>query len=184
MRVPLVPHPTSRCDAVRSIDVEVTRPGPRRLALTYHLAGDFRQIVWPLRAPAGRRAGLWRHTCMEAFVRSEGGEGYFEFNLSPSTEWAAWRFTGRRQGMTEERRVADPRVDSRCAEGSGLLAATLDLERVSSLRADVPMLLALSAVIEERGGRLSYWALTHPSDEPDFHHPDGFCLPLQPASQS
>jgi len=40
------------------------------------------------------------------------------------------------------------------------------------------MRLALSAVIEEERGRLSYWALRHPPGKPDFHHPDAFALAL------
>ena len=35
-----------------------------------------------------------------------------------------------------------------------------------------------TAVIEEADGTKSYWALAHPSDKPDFHHPDSFALDL------
>jgi hypothetical protein len=42
--------------------------------------------------------------------------------------------------------------------------------------------LGLSAVIEENGGRLTYWALAHPAARPDFHHPDGFAAAL-PATE-
>ena len=38
--------------------------------------------------------------------------------------------------------------------------------------------LALSAVIETVDGAKTYWALAHPSDKPDFHHPDSFVLDL------
>ena len=41
---------------------------------------------------------------------------------------------------------------------------------------------AIAAVIEEANGTKSYWALAHPSEKPDFHHPDGFVLEL-PASR-
>ena len=37
----------------------------------------------------------------------------------------------------------------------------------------------LSAVIEASDG-LSYWALRHPADKPDFHDADGFALLLEP----
>jgi hypothetical protein len=36
----------------------------------------------------------------------------------------------------------------------------------------------LSAVVEEENGTLSYWALKHPRDKPDFHCPDGFVFEL------
>lgn len=41
-----------------------------------------------------------------------------------------------------------------------------------------PWEASLSAVIEEADGTISYWALAHPSDKPDFHHPDSFVLDL------
>ena len=41
-----------------------------------------------------------------------------------------------------------------------------------------PLHIGLSAVIEEEGGRKSYWALAHPPGPPDFHHPDCFTLEL------
>jgi hypothetical protein len=34
------------------------------------------------------------------------------------------------------------------------------------------------AVIEEEGGALSYWALAHPADKPDFHDPACFTATL------
>ena len=41
--------------------------------------------------------------------------------------------------------------------------------------------LNLTAVIEERDGTKSYWALNHPPDgPPDFHHPACFTLELPP----
>jgi hypothetical protein len=33
-------------------------------------------------------------------------------------------------------------------------------------------------VVEEIDDRLSYWALAHPAERPDFHHPDGFVLQI------
>jgi hypothetical protein len=38
--------------------------------------------------------------------------------------------------------------------------------------------MGLSAVIEERDGMLSYWALRHAPGKPDFHRRDGFALEL------
>ena len=38
--------------------------------------------------------------------------------------------------------------------------------------------LGLSAVLEEVDGTKSYWALAHPEDKPNFHHPDCFAAQL------
>ena len=38
--------------------------------------------------------------------------------------------------------------------------------------------LGLSAVVQQKSGDISYWALTHPQGKPDFHHPDSFTFEL------
>lgn len=43
---------------------------------------------------------------------------------------------------------------------------------------DGQWLVGLSAVIEEAEGTRSYWALAHPADKPDFHHPDSFACDI------
>jgi hypothetical protein len=58
------------------------------------------------------------------------------------------------------------------------LRALLDL---SDWPASSDWRLGLSAVIEETNGRKSYWALTHPPGQPDFHHSDCFAAELSSA---
>ena len=41
-----------------------------------------------------------------------------------------------------------------------------------------PLRIGLCAVIEEKSGALSYWALRHPPGRPDFHHRRAFALEL------
>jgi hypothetical protein len=171
VRLPLVRHPATPCDAVTAIEVEVRRAGSA-LALTYRLAGDAAALVIPPPAPPIRTDGLWRTTCFEAFVRPQGGEGYVEFNLAPSGAWAAYRFEAYRAGMapleTAAPQIAFSRTDAGCE-----LATRLALPGAGPAR------LALSAVIEEQGGRTSYWALAHAGDRPDFHAFAGVPLPLE-----
>jgi hypothetical protein len=57
----------------------------------------------------------------------------------------------------------------------------MELGQASELPNDVTWQLALSAVIEETNGRISYWALAHPFGQPDFHHSDCFALDLPAA---
>ncbi len=94
-------HETSAAEAVREVSVEIDWLGPDRLVLTYELVGDLSQIMVPVAVPPARTDNLWHHTCLEAFIRAEGAENYIEFNLSPSTAWAAYRFDAYRQGMAD-----------------------------------------------------------------------------------
>ena len=62
--------------------------------------------------------------------------------------------------------------------GRSLLDAAVHLHDLTTLRGAPRLLLGLSAVVEEENGTLSYWALKHPRDKPDFHCPDGFVFEL------
>jgi hypothetical protein len=59
------------------------------------------------------------------------------------------------------------------------LDAVIRLDRLEVSYVHAPLSLALSAVIEDSAGTLSYWALRHPAGKPDFHHPQAFALELQ-----
>ena len=78
MRMTLVPHPETPCEAVRGIAVEVSRSGTK-LDLGFRVEGDIGQIALPERGPRGRADDLWKHTCFEVFARA--GQGYGEINV-------------------------------------------------------------------------------------------------------
>jgi len=163
----LQPHPDTGDTPATGVAVHVERDG-LLLWLRFVVEGEIDGIAWPVEAGPGRADDLWRHTCFEAFV--ETNEGYVEYNLSPSSRWATYRFDGPRAGM----RTADE-----VATVEGLDGA---FDRVAlEARIELPYgarRLGLSAVIESVDGGVSYWALAHPSARPDFHHPDSFILDL------
>lgn len=168
MRCVLTPHPDTPSPGL-TLDVEARRVG-RTLSLEYRLAGPVETVRWPEPVQRARTDGLWRTTCFEAFVQT-GADGYAEFNLSPSGAWAAYGFDGYRAGMRPLETSA-PLIVTRHAPGA--FALTVDLALAEDVRGPV----GLSAVIEGLDGAVSYWALAHPSDKPDFHHPDSFVLDL------
>jgi hypothetical protein len=148
------------------------------LAITYSLKGDIARLrIPPPRNPC-RADGLWRHTCFEVFVSEKGKQPYWEFNFSPSGEWAAYAFKGYRGGEPIEDDSLNPEIVVRNAANSFELEALVRLDRLQALRPQMPLRLGLSAVIEENDGMLSYWALKHPPGKPDFHHPHSFALEL------
>ena len=129
----------------------------------------------PEPAIPGRADGLWRTTCLEAFV-GVGGEAYVEFNFSPSGKWAAYRFDRPREGMREE----PAQVEIGLEGGEGWLALEASVE-CATLSPGAP--LGLSAVVELGGGSKSYWALAHRGGAPDFHDPACFVASLPPIAQ-
>ena len=147
--------------------------------MTFRLDGDIRRILVPSPSAPRIATQLWRHTCFEAFIAVEGQSAYHEFNFAPSGEWAVYAFCGYRNGGPLANEMMRPDIDVR-STGSRLELDTLvRLNGLSAIHARASLRIGLSAVIEASDG-LSYWALHHPADKPDFHDPDGFVLPLEP----
>ncbi|MFN7620900.1 MAG: hypothetical protein ACK5RN_12380, partial [bacterium] len=152
----------------QGVEVQVERDG-LLLGLRCVVEGDVDRLAWPLEARQGRADDLWRHTCFEVFGRRQD-RSYAEFNLSPSMAWAAYGFSGYRADMADLY-VGEPRITFEESEGGFELTAILFWNEWPHLDA-----IGLSAVIETVGGAKSWWALNHPSDKPDFHHPESFAL--------
>jgi hypothetical protein len=170
----LTRHPASPGAPACRITVAVLRPSVRRLRLRYCLAADLEALALPPAGPPRRGHELWKHLCFEAFVMAGGGPAYHELNFSPSGEWAIYRLDGYRTGFAPATDIAAPQLAIERQPGRLVLDATADPAALPA----AGLRLALSAVIEDAGGRLSYWALAHPAAAPDFHHPDGFVLRL------
>ena len=164
-------HPDSPSPVAR-IEVDLAWIAPDLLGLTYSIFGDLTQIAFPPRRTSARVDALWKHTCLEAFLAAE--QGYYEFNLSPSSQWAAYRFDGHRRGMRDAA-AAEPAIAWSPGEEAARLTATLRLP------ADLTGRIGLSAVIEDKDGNRSFWALAHPPGAPDFHHAACFAAELPPA---
>jgi hypothetical protein len=173
----LICHPATPCAAVSDIDVQALRRDDATLEIRYTLRGHVEHLVIPAQSLPRRADRLWQHTCFEAFVtnRPGGDAGYYEFNFSPSTEYAVYRFSAYRERMMPVE-AAPPSISVRRDATSLTLEAVVGLDAVAALRA--PLRLALSAVIEDAQHGLSYWALAHPPGKPDFHHAAGFALEL------
>jgi hypothetical protein len=181
MRQTSIRHPASRSSAVTRIEADAARSRAGKLLLRYFVTGKLSDLLLPP-ATAPRRADeLWRHTCFEAFISAPASRTYYEFNFAPSTQWAAYRFTGYRSGMSVVSEVSAPRIEARPGGAGFELEASLELDRLPDLSDNATWRLGLSAVIEETDGRKSYWALAHPPGEPDFHHSVCFAAELPAA---
>ena len=120
-----------------------------------------------------------------------GEPGYWELNLCPSGHWNLYRLDGYRQGLRPEPAIqalladrqlwkqAAAEADAGQHQNTLELAIALDLEALLGAEARAsPLELGVTAVVETNDGAISYWALTHPAAEADFHHRDGFRLEL------
>lgn len=182
----LIAHPDSHSGAVTAASFWAKRWGGM-VVLNYNFRCRRRDILLP--APAGskdeqglyqpvRADELWKSTCFELFVRPAGsGTAYFEYNFNPAMKWAAYRFSDRRAGMMSVTLREPPRLwDSMSAEDY-TYCVSLWLDDAWAERA---LRFAVSAVIEEKNGVKSYWALRHGDGPPDFHDPENFVFHIGP----
>lgn len=173
----LVCHRSRLCPSVHRIEARARRPGDGTLELRFVLEGDLARLSLPTPSHGRWTHGLWEHTCFEAFLRPDEGTRYLEFNFCPSGQWAAFDFIGYRDGQ-EFGQGLQPVLTRRQTESRLELGVTLSAELLASLGVYTSLRIALCAVVEDAGGALSYWALRHPAEAPDFHHPDSFALTL------
>jgi len=154
------------------VDLRWTEFVDGRLMLRWHVNGQDALAV-PGFGGVGRAENLWETTCFELFVREGEGAAYREYNFSPSQRWAAYGFASYREGRHDLDLAEPPQISH--ASGEQLFVLTVILPDSVLAGGSVA---GLSAVIEEKCGRKSYWALAHPEgDKPDFH--DAACFALR-----
>jgi hypothetical protein len=150
------------------------------LFVRYRMRGDLARVVVPEPQAPCFTHGLWKTTCFELFVGVEGETAYQEFNFSPSGQWAAYAFTSYRQRRPWVPSLA-PEIRLENGHQELLLEAFVPAVDCWPSHAEGKSLcLGLSAVMETSGGDLSYWALHHPLEAPDFHHLGGFVHRILP----
>ena len=128
------------------------------------------QIIVPCRsvdASGNRCDRLWEHTCFEAFFARPDSPAYWELNVAPTGDWNLYGFSGYRQGGEPEPNAVAPSVSlQRVARG---LRCTIELDPNGFWPSSLVPEIALTTVVEQRDGALSYWALSHPGKQADFH---------------
>lgn len=174
----LVPYDRSHSALASQTKVRLQRSQTDALTFHYALRAEMLHLRIPQTRSPGRADGLWNHTCFEAFIAAPGAPGYYELNFSPSGQWAIYAFDSYRKGMSPAAVTRPPELVIRRGDDRLELDATISLRELSALQRARTLKLALTAVLEDDGGNLSYWALKHAPGKPDFHHSDGFVLEL------
>src|SRR5690349_357667 len=120
-------HPDSFGLAETRVEVELACPRANQLVLSYTVTGKMSDVRMPPVTAAARSDNLWQHTCFEAFVRPSPGMAYYEFNFSPSTEWAVYRFDSTRRGMAAAE-IGAPQIDLQSGPDRTTLQVALALD--------------------------------------------------------
>ncbi len=173
----LVPFPDPGIPKI-NIRGGVVREG-NVLTVQYALSGAIDGILFPhLNPQPGRKNELWQTTCFEFFLAFSDQPQYWEFNLSPSGDWNIYRMDAYRQiSFQQEESIRSLRLDiHRDADGYHL-GAVVDIGPI--LVAEKQLLMGISSVIQTPAGHATYWALTHPTQQADFHQRESFILALE-----
>ncbi|MFN6536783.1 MAG: DOMON-like domain-containing protein [Nostoc sp. EkiNYC01] len=147
-----------------------------QLSICYTLTGDLKEIVLAKPATPSRKHQLWENTCFEFFFGIKNSQQYWEFNLSPAGHWNVYRFDGYRQRMREE--IALTILPFNVENSPDKLVLTLSLDLDKMVYPEQIIEVAITTVIKNRDGGVTYWALTHRGAEADFHLRDSFILEL------
>lgn len=175
MQLNLVPHPATLPREMFKVWATVEHAGSLGAVAStniwFGIGAPAERFVIPAGEP-GRAEDLWQTTCFEAFLRIPGADAYREWNFAPSGEWAAYDFAEYREGRSDAD-VAAPYIRMEDNLIWWALGATIPVD------ADADWALGLSAILEEKNGTKSYWALAHPpGGKPDFHAADCFAASL------
>ena len=177
MQLNLVPHSTTspsdpRLKVWATVDYAGSLGAVATANIWFGVGAPADRFVIPEAEP-GRADDLWRTTCFEAFLRPSEEDAYREWNFAPSGQWAAYEFSGYRENRTDAEIAKPPYIRMEDNFTWWALGATIGVDAATQWQ------LGLSAVLEERDGTKSYWALAHPADEkPDFHAPVCFAARL------
>ena len=148
------------------------------LTIHYHVTGQTEDILFPeSSAQPARKDELWLSTCFEFFLAIPDRAPYWEFNLSPSGDWNvyymdAYRRIGFREETSVERLPFSVRREASCVS----VEASADLSPI--IAEVVPVQAGITSVIQTLERHETYWALTHPNPQADFHLRDSFILAL------
>lgn len=177
MQLSLVPHPQAPpADPPFKVWVDVQHASLLGATASTHMwfcvgAPIDRFVLAEPQEP--RRADeLWQTTCFEAFLKIDGEDAYREWNFVPSSAWAAYDFESYRESRADAPVAQPPYLRLQDNLTWWQLGATIAVAARRDWR------LGLSAILDERDGTKSYWALAHTREEPDFHDPGCFAARL------
>jgi len=146
----------------------------RIIHIEFSLSGNLETVFidTPSISPA-RKDDLWKTTCFEIFLRGDTGNIYWEYNLSPSLNWAAYAFSGYREGRIDEPSVKHIEISTQSKPDRFTLTCTIPLPPPLF---DQNLRIGLSTVVQDNHGNIYYYALKQTGQHPDFHADENFSI--------
>jgi hypothetical protein len=147
------------------------------LLIEYQLFGDLNAIsIAPPASTPSRQFHLWEATCFEFFIGIPGDRNYWEFNLSPSGDWAVFTLDDYRQGLRDE--LAFTSLPFKVDRYPNYITLSLEFDLSELILAEQDLEMSVTTVVKSSQDELSYWAISHSGKEADFHLRDSFAIKL------
>ena len=170
--IQLQPFPSNNSLPNIKINTTVSRQNTK-LKLKYLLQGNLQQLVLPaINNKVERKDNLWQTTCFEFFLAVFHSRHYWEFNLAPTGDWNVYYFTNYRRGMKPSKSFDSLPFIIKTNDSTYQLEIEINLQSI--IAGNTFLELAVATVIEDTNHNLSYWAITHPGIQADFHRRDSF----------
>ena len=141
------------------------------LEVEFLISGDIQSLLLAPKAQISRRViGLWESTCFELFILNNQTLSYYEFNFSSEGHWNSFYFPKKKSPLKQADSFQDIKIDVNLTIDIFRIKATLDLYSfMPNFWKEESMSFGLTTILESEGN-LSYWALSHQDDEPNFHN--------------
>lgn len=138
----------------------------KKISLEFTLTGDIKNISLPGFKTLDRKIGLWESTCFELFLLSND-MSYYEFNFSPDGNWNCFYFD--KKGDPLEESKCDL-IDFKTSTEASTYKLSIEIDLCSmkqNFTKNSDFKFNLASVLDS--GELSYWALDHGQEKPNFH---------------
>ncbi|WP_455211064.1 DOMON-like domain-containing protein [Kaarinaea lacus] len=172
--IPFSPPPSDTPSAYTiSLNLSKSR---NEISAQFQLLGDTARIRWPKpSAEVTQGHELWKHTCFELFCSHPDSPKYWEYNFSPSRQWAIYAFDGYRQSAPSPATHPPVIEPPQLSDSAFTLQVRFNLEPQLN---DKSLIIGVSAVIETIDDQRHYYALKHCGKKPDFHLRESFVLKM------
>ena len=149
-----------------------------RLSIRYAVTDEIDSVLLPaLSNSPARKHDLWKATCFEFFIAIKDQPQYWEFNMSPSSNWNVYAMDAYRQvNMREELAFTQLPFEFKKTNDEITLDISVDLNPI--LEPAQVLQIGVTAIVQTDAGNESYWALAHSAPQADFHVRDSFILEL------
>lgn len=162
--------PFKQIASTLDINASLTLNGSN-IELEFVLIGELEKLLLSPIEEVGRRViGLWESTCFECFILNNETLSYYEFNFSPEGHWNSFYFPKKKSPLKEAESFSGIKVRVSPSDQAYKINVSIDLYCfIPGFWKEGEMSFGLTSVVESDKG-LSYWAISHQDEKPNFHN--------------